>query len=97
MVLYMVGLGLGDEYDITVKGLKAVQRCALVFLEAYTSVLAAPKEVLEEVYGRSIVVADRNMVESEAELIYLPAKVRRIHPILMTGRLLTDWTPPPFA
>ena len=26
MVLWMIGLGLGDEGDISVKGLKAVQR-----------------------------------------------------------------------
>jgi diphthine methyl ester synthase len=69
MVLYVVGLGLGDEQDITVRGLRAVQRCDLIFLEAYTSVLAAPKEKLEELYGRPIQVADRNVVESEAESI----------------------------
>lgn len=74
MVLYVVGLGLGDEADITLRGLKAVQKCDLVFLEAYTSVLAAPKERLETAYGKAITVADRNLVESEAERIYLPAK-----------------------
>lgn len=74
MVLYVVGLGLGDEDDITLRGLKAVQKCDLVFLEAYTSVLAAPKERLEAAYGRAITVADRTLVESEAERIYLPAK-----------------------
>jgi len=74
MVLYVIGLGLGDEDDITVKGLKAVQLCDKVYLEAYTSVLAAPKERLEEAYGKEIVVADRNMVESEAESIYLQVR-----------------------
>ena len=74
MVLYVVGLGLGDEDDITVRGLKAVQKCDLVFLEAYTSVLASPKETLEQAYGKTITVADRNMVESEADRIYLPAR-----------------------
>lgn len=74
MVLYVVGLGLGDEDDITLRGLKAVQRCDQVFLEAYTSVLAAGKERLEAAYGKPITVADRTMVESEAERIYLPAK-----------------------
>jgi hypothetical protein len=27
MVLYVIGLGLGDEKDITVRGLEAVKRC----------------------------------------------------------------------
>jgi len=74
MVLFVVGLGLGDEDDITVRGLKAVQRSEVIFLEAYTSVLGTPKERLETVFGKSIVIADRNMVESEAERIYMPAK-----------------------
>lgn len=78
MVLYVVGLGLGDEEDITLRGLRAVQKSEVVFLEAYTSVLGAPKEKLEEAYGCSIVVADRTMVESDAEQIYMPAKERDV-------------------
>ena len=33
-MLYIVGLGLGDEKDITVNGLEAVKKCARVYLEA---------------------------------------------------------------
>ncbi|CAB9529324.1 Diphthine methyl ester synthase [Seminavis robusta] len=72
MVLYMVGLGLGDENDITVKGLKIVQQCDLVVLEAYTSVLGiVDKEKLEALYGKPIVVADRDTVETQADEIIL--------------------------
>lgn len=39
MVLYVVGLGLGDEQDITLRGLSAVKKAKKVFLENYTSVL----------------------------------------------------------
>lgn len=39
-MLYIVGLGLGDERDITLRGLDAVQKCEKVYLEAYTSLLA---------------------------------------------------------
>ena len=38
-MLYVVGLGLGDETDISVKGLEIVKKAARVYLEAYTSVL----------------------------------------------------------
>lgn len=38
-MLYIVGLGLADERDITVKGLDAVKKCKKVYLEAYTSIL----------------------------------------------------------
>ena len=39
MVLHLIGLGLGDHEDITVKGLRIVKACARVYLEAYTSIL----------------------------------------------------------
>jgi len=45
-MLYLVGLGLGDAKDITVKGLEAVRRCGRVYLEAYTSALTVGKEAL---------------------------------------------------
>ncbi|CAL9694993.1 unnamed protein product [Knipowitschia caucasica] len=46
MVLYLIGLGLGDAEDITVKGLAAVRRCSRVYLEVYTSILTVGKEKL---------------------------------------------------
>lgn len=46
MVFYLVGLGLGSERDITVKGLEIVKRCAKVYLEAYTAILSVPASTL---------------------------------------------------
>lgn len=65
----MIGLGLGDAGDITVKGLKALQKSTLVYLEAYTSVLPGlGREDLAEAYGvKDIVEADRELVESGCE------------------------------
>ncbi|KAI1800372.1 Diphthine synthase [Daldinia bambusicola] len=68
-MLYLVGLGLSDETDITVKGLEVVKKASRVYLEAYTSILLVDQSVLENYYGRSIVVADREMVESNSEEI----------------------------
>lgn len=65
MVLWLVGLGLGDEKDITVKGLEAVKGSAAIYLEAYTSLLGVDKEKLEAFYGKPITVADREFVENE--------------------------------
>lgn len=39
-MLYIVGLGLGDERDITVRGLDAVRSCSKIYMEAYTSLLS---------------------------------------------------------
>ncbi|XP_036907210.1 diphthine methyl ester synthase isoform X3 [Sturnira hondurensis] len=68
-MLYLIGLGLGDAKDITVKGLEVVRRCSRVYLEAYTSVLTVGKEALEEFYGRELILADREDVEQEADRI----------------------------
>ena len=38
-MLYMIGLGLADETDVTVKGLELIKKAERVYLEAYTSIL----------------------------------------------------------
>lgn len=45
-MFYLVGLGLGDAKDITVKGLEIVHKCDKVYLESYTSILTVGKDVL---------------------------------------------------
>lgn len=55
-MLYLIGLGLGDAKDITVKGLEVVRKCSRVYLEAYTSILTVGKEAL--VGGESILRKD---------------------------------------
>uniref|UniRef100_H3CGK5 diphthine methyl ester synthase n=1 Tax=Tetraodon nigroviridis TaxID=99883 RepID=H3CGK5_TETNG len=73
-MFYLIGLGLGDATDITVKGLRALERCSRVYLEAYTSVLTVGKEALEEFYGRELIVADRELVEQQADRILEDAR-----------------------
>jgi hypothetical protein len=45
-MLYLIGLGLSDETDITIKGLEIVKKASRVYLEAYTSILLVDKYVL---------------------------------------------------
>ncbi|OJJ50025.1 hypothetical protein ASPZODRAFT_89785 [Penicilliopsis zonata CBS 506.65] len=66
-MLYLVGLGLADETDITVRGLEVVKKAERVYLEAYTSILLVEKEKLEAFYGRPVIVADRELVESGSD------------------------------
>ncbi len=67
MTLYLIGLGLYDEKDITLRGLEIVKKCDVVYLEYYTSVLGVDKAKLEELYGREVLVAPRDVVEKQAE------------------------------
>lgn len=39
MTLFVIGLGLFDEKDITLRALEAVKSSERVYLEAYTSIL----------------------------------------------------------
>ncbi len=72
MALYLIGLGLGDEKDITVKGLEIVRQCDEVFLEAYTSILPGIQlEKLEQFYQKKIQLADRELVEQGCESKFL--------------------------
>lgn len=71
-MLWLIGLGLGDDGDITVKGLEAVRKSKYVYLEAYTSILpgldrAALSKAygpLPELEGDEFIEADRDLVES---------------------------------
>ena len=64
MVLHMIGLGLSDEKDISVKGVEAVQASDKVYLEMYTAILMISNERLSEFLGKEITIADREFVES---------------------------------
>lgn len=73
-MLYLVGMGLGDEKDITLRGLEIVRKCERVYLEAYTSLLSFglsnnAVSTLEDLYGRPVILADREMVEQGMEQI----------------------------
>jgi diphthine synthase len=63
MVLYIIGLGLYGEKDISVRGLEIVQSSDYVYMEYYTSVLSIETDVLSKFYGKEIILADREMIE----------------------------------
>ncbi|KAK3709931.1 diphthine synthase [Vermiconidia calcicola] len=77
-MLYIIGLGLADEQDISVKGLEIVRKADRVYLEAYTAVLLVPKEQLEAYYGRYVILADREMVESQSDEILKDADTKDV-------------------
>lgn len=78
-MLYLVGLGLSYETDITVRGLAVVKKCKRVYLEAYTSILmAADQQSLEKFYGREVILADRELVESGSDEILKDADTEDI-------------------
>eukprot|EP01062_Namystynia_karyoxenos_P069765 TRINITY_DN65223_c0_g1_i1.p1 TRINITY_DN65223_c0_g1~~TRINITY_DN65223_c0_g1_i1.p1 ORF type:complete len:319 (+),score=121.88 TRINITY_DN65223_c0_g1_i1:79-957(+) len=87
MAFFLIGLGLGDEKDITVRGLELVRSCDTVYLEGYTSVLLGPGvgDVgrLSEFYGVPVELADREAVECGAVLA--PARAGKRVALLVVG------------
>eukprot|EP01054_Gregarina_sp_Poly1_P010075 Gregarina_sp_Poly_1__10074@NODE_67_length_16383_cov_69_023903_g57_i0_p6_GENE_NODE_67_length_16383_cov_69_023903_g57_i0NODE_67_length_16383_cov_69_023903_g57_i0_p6_ORF_typecomplete_len274_score48_59TP_methylase/PF00590_20/3_7e46PhoH/PF02562_16/0_067Hydantoinase_A/PF01968_18/0_27_NODE_67_length_16383_cov_69_023903_g57_i026203441 len=74
-MLHFIGLGLGSEEDITLRGIKTVQKCSKLYLESYTSVLASyNKERLAELYGKPVIEADREFIEVQCESMLEEAK-----------------------
>ncbi len=74
MALYLIGLGLHDEKDITVKGLEAIKACKKVYLETYTSQNNTSIQNMEKIYGKKIIPIQRSFVEEDAHKLLQEAK-----------------------
>ncbi|MCD4759990.1 diphthine synthase [archaeon] len=78
MVLYMIGIGLNDEKDISVKGLELVKKADVVYLDNYTSILNVGVSKLEDFYGKKIILADRDIVENQVDKILKEASSKSV-------------------
>ena len=67
MTLHMIGIGLNDEKDITLKGLEKIKASDKVYLESYTSVLQCSKEALEKLEKDGKISKD-DLARAEKEL-----------------------------
>jgi diphthine methyl ester synthase len=78
MTLHIIGLGLFDQKDISVRGLEIVKICDKVYLESYTSLLSCSVKDLEELYEKEVIVADRSQSEQNVNEIINLAKEKEI-------------------
>jgi diphthine synthase len=74
--LVLVGLGLYDEKDVSIRGLEEIREADAVFAEFYTSLMPGLSiQKLEEMTGKEVkVVARRVLEEEEGEPIFEAAK-----------------------
>lgn len=83
--LVLVGLGLGDLRDVTLRGLAEIQSSDRVFLENYTAILPECEIAeMEKFYKKDLIVADRDMVESASEQIIDSARHAKVA-VLVVG------------
>jgi len=92
MVLYIIGIGLAESGDITVKGLDAARNSNNVYLDSYTSPLLYPVANLEKKIGKKIILADRKMVEQEPEETILKGAKEGNNAFLVVGDALSATT-----
>src|SRR5574344_729419 len=82
-MFYLVGLGLFDEKDISLKGLECLKNVDKIYAEFFTSRLFGSSfEAIEELVGQKIEVLVRNEVEEESKFIN-EAKTQNV--ALITG------------
>lgn len=89
--LTLVGLGLHDEKDISVRGLEEIRLADVVFAEQYTSALreGALAEI-ERACGKSVQLLDREELEEGARVVEA-AEERRVA-LLVAGDPMTATT-----
>ncbi|RJQ15801.1 diphthine synthase [Candidatus Woesearchaeota archaeon] len=77
-MLYLIGLGLNDWKDITLRGYEAMMKCEYVYLDFYTAVLQNNLREIEDAFKKSIIPADRDLVEKRADEILKNAKLKNV-------------------
>ncbi len=76
-MLYLIGLGVGDERDISVKGLEACKKADVVFIETYTSPIDVDLKNLEKMIGKRVRMLGREDVE-EKNIVIREAKSKNV-------------------
>lgn len=64
-MLYLIGMGIQDEKDISLRGLEACKKCSKVYAELYTNPMNIDIKNLEKLVGKKVMVLERKQVEEE--------------------------------
>ncbi|MFP4046009.1 MAG: diphthine synthase, partial [Candidatus Aenigmatarchaeota archaeon] len=89
-MLSLIGLGLYDEKDLSVRAKEEIEDCDLLFMEKYTSKWEGQEE-LEEMIEKKIDVLERSQLEENFDEILKKAEEKRIG-ILIPGDPLVATT-----
>ncbi len=66
-MLYLIGLGIGSEKDITLSGLEACEKAKEVYAELYTARWPGDMKALEKKIGKPITIIHRKNMEEEVK------------------------------
>jgi diphthine synthase len=85
MVLYIIGLGLYGEKDISVRGLEILKSCDHIYMEYYTSILNIDLNALSKFYEKEIILADREMIENDFDDVIMEKAKNKNIALLVVG------------
>ncbi|KAI5154596.1 diphthine methyl ester synthase, partial [Enteropsectra breve] len=76
-MLYIIGTGLNDYKDISLRGLEILKDADAIYQECYTCIQNRDFSEIEKYIGKKIVMADRKMVEETCEFLE-EAKTKKV-------------------
>ncbi|MBN2042531.1 MAG: diphthine synthase [Candidatus Aenigmarchaeota archaeon] len=77
-MLYLIGLGIWDERDISVKGLEICRKADDVYCELYTAAWGGSLKRLGKMIGKEIGMLERKDVENDSETFVEKARKKEI-------------------
>ncbi len=77
-MLTLIGLGLSDEYDLTLRGIDAAKNSDKVYCEFYTGKWLGSIENLQKILGKQVFILKRQDLEEDAARILNEAKQKNI-------------------
>ncbi len=90
-MIYLIGLGIGNEGDISVRGLDACRSSDQVFLELYTAKWPGDLKKLEKAVGKKINMLQRSDIEDHVSKLVKIAKKKKVS-VLVAGDPLSATT-----
>ena len=73
-MLTLIGLGLWDEFDISLKTMLRIKKADRVYIELYTSKWYGNLKRLEKIIGKEVEILDRKDLEEKSDKILEEAK-----------------------
>ncbi len=77
-MLYLIGLGIWNEKDISLRGMEICRRTDKVYCELYTTCWGGSIRKLEKLIGKRITKLERRDVEEESHKLLKEAKSRSV-------------------
>jgi diphthine synthase len=87
----LIGLGIWDEKDVSLRGLETCKRADKIYCELYTAVWGGDVAKLEKLVGKKIEVVERSDIEDNSDKLIEEAKSKNIA-LLAPGDPLTATT-----